>query len=255
MLSLANSYSGYDNYAQIYNEKIGLETSRLALPPLEKLLLPFLPQGAHILDLGCGTGQLAQHLQLKGYQVTGIDCSKGMLNYARNNAPDVNFILADARFFELPSIFDGVISTSDSLNHVMNLEDLTNVFQNVYKSLSANGLFVFDLNMEERFETDWWNGSIVGDVQDDYAWAARRSYNRDAKISQTQVTIFHLVDNNWQRTDTNLLGRCYSRSEVYSALESVGFTEVKNYDAEHDFDISEWGAGKAYFVCCKRLGE
>ncbi|MEB3219799.1 MAG: class I SAM-dependent methyltransferase [Nostocales cyanobacterium 94392] len=222
---------------------------------MEKLLLPFIPQGTHILDLGCGTGQLAQYLKSKGYQVTGIDISEGMLNYARENAPGVEFILTDARFFDLPFTFDGVISTSDSLNHLMNLEDLTHVFQNVYTSLLANGLFVFDLNMEERYETDWWNGSMEGDVKDDYAWAAQRSYDREEKISQTHITIFNLVDGSWQRTDTNLLGRCYSRTEIRSALKTVGFTEVKEYDAERDFDIHEWGPGKAYFVCCKKLSE
>ena len=252
----SNARDSYDIWARIYNERKGPNTTKLAIPPVEKLLLPFLPQGAHILDLGCGTGQLAQYLKSKGYQVTGIDLSEGMLNYARENAPDVEFILTDARFFDLPCTFDGVISTSDGLNHLMSLEDLTHVFQNVYTSLLENGLFVFDLNLEERYETDWWNGSVEGDLKDDYAWAARRSYDREEKISQTSITVFNLVDDgSWRRTDTNLLGRCYSRSEILSALKGVGFTEVKEYDAKRDFDIHEWGPGKAYFVCHKKLGK
>lgn len=252
-MSSTTHYSDYDAYARVYNERNGQLLCERALPPLEQLLLPHLPKGTHILDLCCGTGQLAQQLIVKGYQVTGIDGSEGMLHCARKNAPGVEFILDDARFFELPSTFDGVISTSDSLNHVMNLEDLTRVFQNVYAALLANGLFLFDLNMEERYETDWWNGSITGDIKDDLAWAARRSYDRKEKICQTQITVFKLVEgSNWQRLDTNLLGKCYSRAEVQSALEKVGFMEVRVYDAERDFDIHEWGPGKAYFVCRKQ---
>ncbi|MBG1243492.1 class I SAM-dependent DNA methyltransferase [Nostoc sp. NZL] len=251
-MSATTLHLNYDIYARIYNDRNGQSLCEMGLQPLEKLLLPHLSPGAHILDLCCGTGQLAQQLNLKGYKVTGIDISEGMLDYAQKNAPDVEFIQDDARFFELPAIFDGVISTSDSLNHVMSLEELTRVFQNVYAALQENSLFVFDLNLEERYKTDWWNGSIVGDIKEDYAWAARRSYDPEEKISQTQVTIFHLLNGNWQRADTNLLGRCYSRTEVQAALESVGFTDIKVYDAELDFDIHDWGPGKAYFVGCKQ---
>lgn len=250
-MSSVTRYSDYDVYARIYNEYNGQDLCEKALPPLKQLLLPHLPQKAHILDLCCGTGQLVQQLILKGYQLTGIDNSEGMLYYARKNAPSAKFILDDARFFELPSIFNSVVSTSDSLNHILNLEDLTRVFQNVYAAMLANGLFVFDLNMEERYETTWWNGSIVGDIKDNYAWAARRSYDQEAKISQTQITFFYLTDGNWQRADSNLLGRCYSSAEIQSALVSVGFTKIRIYDAERDFEIHQWGPGKAYFVCCK----
>lgn len=141
-MSTTKLHLNYDVYARIYNERNGQSLCEMALKPLEQLLLPYLSPGAHILDLCCGTGQLAQQLNLKGYKVTGIDISEGMLDYAHKNAPDVEFIQDDARFFELPAIFDGVISTSDSLNHVMSLEELTRVFQNVYAALQENSLFV-----------------------------------------------------------------------------------------------------------------
>lgn len=247
-MSVETRYAAYDPYARIYNEYLGEKLSLRALPPLEKLLFPYLPKEALILDLCCGSGHLAHQLTLKGYKVTGLDGSESMLHHARENAPAVKFILGDARFFEFPCTFDGIISMSDSLNHVMHLDELIRVFQNVYTSLRDNGLFVFDLNLEKRCQSAEWHGSLVGDIQDEYAWAGRRSYHPEDRIAKTQITIFHLVEGSWQRVDPTLLARCYSVAEVQSALEKVGFTEVSVYDAQRDFDIHDWGVGKAYFV-------
>ena len=53
-------YSAYDRFARIYNQHWGGDFSQRALPILDKLLLSQLPAGARLIDVGCGTGQLAQ---------------------------------------------------------------------------------------------------------------------------------------------------------------------------------------------------
>lgn len=249
MISSETRYSEYDVFARIYNEDWGPRHSNNALPPLEKLLLPYLPNGT-ILDLCCGTGQLVQQLVVKGYQVTGLDGSEAMLSYARDNVPEAQFILSDARFFELPSSFDAVVSTSASFNHVINLEELKLVFQNVYAALRANGLFVFDMNLEERYQSTLWNGYMQGDIKDDYAWAMKQRYCPDEKIGQIQTTTFQLIEGNWHRRDSSWLVKGYSQSDIQSLLENVGFREISVYDAERDFAI-HGKAGNAYFACRK----
>ena len=242
-------YAGYDPFARIYNEDWASGILKETLPALEKLLIPDLAKGAHILDLGCGTGQLAQQLLTKGYKVTGIDGSEGMLHYAGKNAPGAELILNDARFFNFPPTFDAVISIG-ALNHVMNLEELTSIFHKVYQALLENGLFVLYLYLEEEYQSNW-NGKIDGNVKDEYAWASRNSYNPEDKIAQINLTIFSLVEGNWQRLDTNILEKCYARTDVQSALESAGFTEVSIYDAQRDLAISKV-PGSTYFVARKR---
>ena len=63
------------------------------LPQFAKLLQTYhILQGVNILDLCCSTGQIAQRLIEQGYQVTGLDLSEAVLQYARENAPNAQFI-------------------------------------------------------------------------------------------------------------------------------------------------------------------
>ena len=70
-----------------------------------------LPSTLRILDLGCGTGELARALAGQGFQVTGIDISEASLAVAREQNPGVSFQNADMTALPFPnSHFDAVIA-------------------------------------------------------------------------------------------------------------------------------------------------
>lgn len=250
--SSATRYCDYDNFARIHSESWGPELIEW-IPEIEKIFKQHLPEEvpeeAKILDLCCGTGELAQDFQKKGYQVTGLDSSEEMLRYARQNASDSEFILDDARFFELPSTFHAVISTNVGLNHVINLEELTCVFHNVHAALLTNGVFFFDLKLDEHYQSSW-NNSVLSDIKDKYVWTLLRHYNSEERIGQIKMAIFQLLEKSWQRSDDTWLVKGYLRDEVQSALKDVGFTKITIYDAERDYGHPR-GPGVAYFVCHK----
>lgn len=249
-MSSKTLYSEYGSFARILNEAWGQESSETALPDIEELLLKHLPEQANILELCCGTGQLAQKLQNKGYQVTGIDGSAEVLHYACENSPNSKFILEDARFFKLPFSFDGVVCIDYGLNHIINLEELFSVFENVYAALIENGWFIFDLRLDKGYQGSW-NNSMAGDVKDDYAWALKRLYKPEEKIGNIHITMFQLIENNWQRTDNTWLVKGYEQSEVISMLKKVGFTKVTCYGVERNITVNN--LGRVYFVCCKSI--
>ncbi len=69
-----------------------------------------LPQGAHILDLGCGTGEpIARWFLAEGFKVTGADYAEPMLDIARQRWPDGDWRQADMRALDLGQTFDGII--------------------------------------------------------------------------------------------------------------------------------------------------
>ena len=249
-MSAVTRYSDYDRFAWVYNKHWGPGFSQRVLPILEKLMLQHLPAKANILDLCCGTGQLAQALIACGYQVTGLDGSEEMLRFARENAPTGEFIVDDARYFKLPDVYHAVVSTFDSLNHIMTLEELTSVFRNVYAALREGGLFLFDLNMEEGYQICWQDS--FGNVEDDEVCVVRLSYRPEEGTAQFDVTIFSLQEG-WQRSDLTLMQKCYSEAEVQSALEVAGFIGIHAYAYNEQCGLEKLTpeAERAFFVCQK----
>ena len=244
------SYSDYDRFAWVYNKHWGGEYAQRVLPILENLVLRHLPAKARILDLCCGTGQLALTLTALGYRVTGLDGSKGMLKFAHENAPAGKFIVADARSFKLPDVHHAVVSTFDSLNHIMTLDELTDVFSNVYAALRKGGLFFFDLNTEEGYKATWHDS--FGIVEDNLVCIVRSKYHQEERIAQFDATIFYL-QGGWQRSDLTLVQKCYSEAEVQSALKIAGFTEIHAYACDEQRSLEELSrdAERAFFVCQK----
>ncbi|MBA7694130.1 2-methoxy-6-polyprenyl-1,4-benzoquinol methylase [subsurface metagenome] len=247
-----SSYSEYDPFARVYNQHWGNRFIPLILPILENHILQHLPAKAHVLDLCCGTGQLAQRLIEHGYQVTGLDGSKEMLKFARENAPAAEFILADARSFQLPDIYHAVISTFDSLNHIMELEELTTAFRNVHAALRPGGLFLFDLNLEAGYKADW--NDNFGIVEEDHVCVIRSSYHPEERTARFEATIFHM-DNDWQRSDLTLMQKCYSQSEILSALAAAGFIKIHAYasDLYKELVALTEDAERGFFICQKPL--
>ena len=70
-----------------------------------------LPDGGHVLDLGCGTGEpISQWFMAEGFRVTGVDFAQAMLSIARERWPDGDWRQADMRRFSMPERFDGIIA-------------------------------------------------------------------------------------------------------------------------------------------------
>ncbi len=70
-----------------------------------------LPAGAHVLDLGCGTGEpIARWFIAEGFRVTGVDFAEAMLDLARARWPQGDWRQGDMRNFGLPERFDGLIA-------------------------------------------------------------------------------------------------------------------------------------------------
>ena len=105
-----------------------------------------------VAELGCGTGNITTRLAQRGYDMIGIDSSEEMLAIAREKQTEAEdessilYLLQDMREFELYGTVNAVISICDSLNYIIEEEDLKQVFSLVNNYLEERGLFIFDLN-------------------------------------------------------------------------------------------------------------
>lgn len=246
-LLASDIYSEYDRFAWFYNRYWGPEFCSPALAIYNVLLFPHLTPGCRVLDLCCGTGQISAGLSERGFRVTGLDGSEAMLRFARQNAPEAEFLRGDARAFRQPQTYQCVISAFDSLNHIMELEELTAVFGNVHESLTDDGIFIFDLNIEDVSEL---LGSTLEMIEDDHVCIVRGSYNQAKKLKRYDVTMFQLEERGWQRADLTLRQRYYSAEEVLGALADAGFLRVKTYDARREFGFN-LSDGRMFYLARK----
>lgn len=103
---------------------------------LVTLLAP--QQGEQILDLGCGTGNLANQITMSGAEVTGIDCSTDMIEQAKKKYPQLCFEVSDARNLSYNEQFHAVFS--NAALHWMHPPEA--VLQGIWKALRPGGRFI-----------------------------------------------------------------------------------------------------------------
>lgn len=239
-------YNDYDAFARTYNRYWGSFGTRV-YPILEYLVLRHLPGKDSVLDLCCGTGQLAGRLVDEGYAVTGIDGSVAMIEIARQNAPGAEYLVQDAREPLPPCGFAAVFSTFDSLNHLMTLEELAQVFANVREALSANGYFAFDLNMAAAYKTRWHQTFVH--VEGDHVCVARPSTDPARCVADLALTIFESRDGAWERKDVTLVQRWYAEGEILGALRTAEFRDVRSYSGEKPlYEGCPLHQGRMFFV-------
>lgn len=115
---------------------------------LQKLFKKAGLKPATILDLGCGTGSHAVPLAKKGYKVTGVDRSPGMLAEAARKAREAGvtarFIEGDLTKLRSPGRFDAVICMFAVMGYQLSNGDLAAVCRLARESLAPGGVFVFD---------------------------------------------------------------------------------------------------------------
>ncbi|MBI2738379.1 MAG: class I SAM-dependent methyltransferase [Rhodospirillales bacterium] len=111
-----------------------------------------LKSGAHVLDLGCGTGLLACRIAAEGYAVTGVDPAEGMLGVARARAGGerVAWIKSAGQMMRLPQRFALIYMTGHAFQALLTDDDAVAVLRTAGDHLAADGLLAFETRNPAR---------------------------------------------------------------------------------------------------------
>jgi SAM-dependent methyltransferase len=245
------SLENYDNFAWLYNQEWTFFAEHV-FPLYKHLAGESLPQGGQVLDLCCGTGQLAKILTENGYKVTGLDISAGQLRYARKNAPEARFIKADARSFSLKQKFNAVFCTFDALNHILEINDLVNVFKSVSACLAEGGIFVFDMITKKEFEKNI-NGHKEITEKPGFFYTLRCEYHPAKRLGQFHCTLFRQYGKSWKRTEIMIPETFYSEAQVRAALKKAGIAKifVCAADPQNGIYPPDKNTRRLYYFCRK----
>lgn len=116
-----------------------------------KGLLEFIPDNKEqtILDLGCGTGVLTEQLKNFGTKVIGVDSSRSMIDKAKEQFDNIEFMVCDALDLPFEKEFDVVFS--NAVFHWISDHDA--LLSNVRKALKSDGLLVCEFGANGNIAT------------------------------------------------------------------------------------------------------
>lgn len=196
-----------------------------------------------ILDLGCGTGTLTRMLASRGYDMIGVDNSVEMLSIAREYEDEnILYLLQDMREFELYGTVRAIISICDSVNYLLEDEDILDCFKLVNNYLDPGGIFLFDFNTLYKYET------VIGDTtiaenREDCSFIWENYYHQENHINEYDLTIF-MRDNDgdedvYRKSVENHFQRGYTLAEMKAYIEQSGLEFIKALDADTHGEVSD----------------
>ena len=187
-----------------------------------------------LLDLGCGTGKITRKLSEYGYDMIGIDNSLEMLDIARELSGEdqsILYLLQDMREFELYGTVSAITANCDSLNYILEYDDLVQVFRLVNNYLDPEGIFIFDINTEYKYREILADNTIAEDREDiSFIWD--NYYYEDEKMNEYDLKLFVKEGNGlYRKLQETHYQRAYLEEEIMEAIKMAGMELVAVYDA------------------------
>lgn len=180
--------------------------------------------GRTLLDLGTGTGPIANWFAGRRFRVTGVDNVESMLAYGRAYAEqagiDSNFVLGDIRTYQPEFTYDAVTCIG-TLNYMSSLEEVGAIFKCAAAALQPTKLFFFDIRT--IYGLAHTPAGVVVDNGTSYAVYAKQDFSYETLALTTHYTIYINQRLTWQRTEETHLRRGYPLQAITRRLSAAGF--------------------------------
>ena len=175
-------------------------------------------------------------------------CKVGVSTVSRamNNHPDINpetkemimrvieavsYTHLDMREFELYGTVRAVISICDSMNYILEEEDLLQVFRLVNNYLDPGGYFIFDLNTIYKYEQI--GESTIAENLEEASFIWDNFYDAKTQINEYELAIFipEGEEGLYRKYEEFHEQRGYDPEVIRRLLEEAGMRFVAAYDA------------------------
>ena len=245
----------YENFAEVYDTFMENIPYEEWLIYIEKIWAKFNIKPKLIADLGCGTGNITIPLAKKGYELIGIDNSFQMLAKAREKSIKENlnilYLEQDMREFELYGTVDCIISVCDSINYILEEDELLQVFKWVNNYLEPKGLFIFDINTIYKFENILSDNSF-SQTTENSAYTLENYFDNKEMINEF-YTNFFIEDektNLYHRFEEIHYEKAYSIKKIKELIKKSGLELLAVYD-ELTFNEPKEHSQRVFFIACE----
>ena len=181
------------------------------------------PQARTVLELGSGTGLHAQLLSEKGFHVTGIERSEGMVQQAVDRlrgASGVEILPCDIREVSLKKKFDAVISLFHVVSYLPEDSDIEKFFKVAAEHTAPGGLLFFD----------FWYGPAVLSLNPETR--VKRFSNSELRVTRIAESDL-MTDKNWVDVNYTL----FIETLEHKKIESLRETHRMRYLFKREIDV------------------
>ncbi len=210
-----------------------------------KFLRQYMKKKGTLLDVGCGTASITKLFYEDGFNVTGLDISSDMLEVAKSKCSGIEYINADiTKKVEFSKKFDYVMCNFDTVNYFSGYEDLENYIKNVSKCQNENGIFIFDIVLEEIFE-EIFEDNLFIDEEDNYL-AIWQYEKLDNNIHDIEIDIFYKEN---EKEYTRYIEK---HTKFIYDIEKV--VEILNNNGYYIYDMarnSNYGEARVFIIAKK----
>lgn len=209
----------YEQLSKFYKKDWGKDSVRY-VELITNVINKFNLNTNSILDVGCGTGILANKLRNMNFDVSGIDISEDMIKVANETTKGIDFTVSDMRNFKLNKTFDMITCAFDAINYVTSDEDMEATIDTIYNHLKNNGFFIFDINTPYLYED-----KHFGSINREFDGLNFKQILEYDKANEIGTTLFDFGNNNLEKH----IQRAYSVEKMDEYLINVGFEIVGRY--------------------------
>ncbi len=212
-----------------------------------------------VLDLGCGTGTLTELLADAGYDMLGIDLSPDMLQIAMEKQAesehDIMYLCQDMRELELYSTVGTVVCICDSINYVLEEEEVIETFKRVNNYLYPKGLFIFDFNTDYKYR-EVIGDSTIAENREDCSFIWENYYDEESHINEYDLTFFVREEEEediFLRFRETHFQRGYTLAEMHSFIKAAGLELLFACDSDTEEAVTEHT--ERVLVVCRECGK
>lgn len=206
-----------------------------------------------VVELACGTGEMAKRLCGAGYDVIGVDLSEEMLAAAREKCSDKVLLLhQDIRELDLYGSASAMVCVCDGMNYICTEEELQQVFGRAYTFLEKQGVLIFDMKTEYYYREVLGN-RVLTDNRENASYIWENAYDAEEKVNEYLLTVYALVDDEqdlFVRTDELHRQKAYDAETVCRCLRGQGFGSVEVFGAFTESEPDK-DAERVYFIAQK----
>lgn len=209
-----------------------------------------------ILDLGCGTGSMTEILADAGYDMIGVDMSEEMLEAAmekrEKSGHDILYLCQDMREFELYGTVRAIVSICDSMNYILEEEELLGILTSAAKNyLDYGGLFIFDLNTEYKYR-EILGEQTIAENREEGSFIWENYYDEEERINEYDLTLFIREESGYYRKyEEEHYQRAYTLDTVKTLVERSGLRLLHIYDA-FTHEPAREDSERVYVICQRK---